>query len=1667
MIIKYFWMTALLLFAGCGGGAMPQKAGDTADASAAPEQRQNVAKRVEDPTVVEAGDDQHVLVGKAVTLYASQLDKSKHLTKFVWREGDDILSGAQACELVDLGMGTHEIALEARAKDGTVYVDHVTVVIKGEDPGNALPEANDLHFVTPEDTPFAGALRGSDRDGDPLRYVLVSLPAHGKLSGSAAHLHYTPDPDFYGTDSFMFKTNDGKIDSDLATVSITVEPRNDAPVVEPMQLETMEEQAVRATLQASDKEGDNLSFIITQQPSHGSVVIDGVQIVYTPEEGFSGEDRFVYKASDGMEDSAEVAVKVTVAHVNHPPVVSDIAVQTNEDTTINIPLSATERDGDPVTFRLISLPQFGTAQIDGNILHYQPDADRFGIERLTYVANDTHVDSAAATVTITVAAQNDAPVVSDLTLVTDEDQSKTITLQGSDVENDPLSFTIVARPLHGTLMQNGDQVSYTPEPYYHGSDSFTYKANDTHTDSAIATVDITVNSVNNLPIVQDMTLSVTEGNSLTITLQGSDADGDPLTFYHDAPSHGVLSGNGAVLNYTPENGFTGTDSFIYWANDTHADSLKKRVTITVNNAPNTPPVASDMTQQLSEDGAADITLQASDAEQTTLTYTILQQAAHGTLTQNGAIIHYVPASDYYGTDTFTYRANDGIADSNIATVGIQIDPVNDAPVATPQNLSVDEDTNLPITLGGTDIDGDTLQDLTVVTQPSHGTLSCNGFMCTYAPFANFSGSDFFTYTVSDGSLVSEPATVSITVNAQNDAPVAVGQSHTLLEDTPVTISLNATDIENDLLTYSIVTSPQHGNVTLSGNSVTYTPDMNFNGTDSFSFKANDGTVDSNIADFNLTINPVNDAPVALSQSLSVDEDTNLSMLLSGSDIDGDTLTYAVTQNPANGTLSGIAPNLTYTPSLNFHGTDYFTYVVNDGTVNSAEANVTITVNSVNDAPVANAGTDIVAKSGDSVTLDGSNSTDPDGTIVAWEWKEGSTVLAANSSFMKSDFTVGTHTLTLTITDDSGAIATDTVTVTINPATALTFQKHLLLEKMNKPEALFFADLDGDGYRDILTADSGSGDNRWLLNERNRSFDTSKPFIRDNNPWTESIYAADIDGDGDIDVLPGSYGGGNIPTLAWYENDGKTNFSEHEIAVTVADAAYVSAGDMDRDGDSDIIVGSWSDNNQNGSMSWYENDGNQNFTEHIVTSGRTHMRTIIPADLDKDGDIDLIAAEYGDGKVAWFDNNGSQSFTEHILDADTPNLYSVVVADLDGDGYLDIASSPDGNGNLYWFRNNHDGTFAAHQLLVGTDANEYGDIKTADFDNDGDTDLLYSAYGQGEVGLFRNDGSGNFTKELIATGLRQPSTMAVGDLDFDGDLDFGIALFSDKAFAWYENRLLDGPGYRRVAKTGDPADGGFGAVANYTRDADQIVTDHTNLLMWADDSSAVADVDYWSIAQYSCSNMTLGGYDDWRIPNLYELYYLLDRSLLAPQINSAFQNIATDDGYWIDVVSSDITDLEFGWIDFNNSYSSLTSLGLSHTKHIRCVRGEPISFHLIRDDAREVVLDYQHDLMWDDSTAATASAVTLSEAQDSCANLSTGGFSDWRLPNINELYAAGTISGVDLSFNKAFVNNSAVTYWSGTYDGNGDLYVLDFGGTSDDGVLATDQTAQVRCVRNIR
>jgi hypothetical protein len=355
---------------------------------------------------------------------------------------------------------------------------------------------------------------------------------------------------------------------------------------------------------------------------------------------------------------------------------------------------------------------------------------------------------------------------------------------------------------------------------------------------------------------------------------------------------------------------------------------------------------------------------ANDTVPTSATISAVTQGTHGSVTiaSDGRSVLYGPDVDFHGSDAFTYTVQD-IAGTDTATVDLTVNPTNDAPNAVADALTVAEDaaaTPVDVLANDSDVDGDALT-VTAASVPSKGTvvIAADGSGLTYQPTPGATGSDTFTYTVTDGFplgggvFATGTASVNVTITSGNADPVATADSLPILEDavaTPVDVLANDTDADNGTLTIASKTDGAKGVVVLtSPTTLTYKPNANANGSDSFTYTISDGQGGSATGTVTVTITPVNDAPNAVNDAtLRVPESagaTALAVLANDTDPDGDTLTISGATNGAHGAvaITGGGTGLTYDPVQGYVGTDVFTYTIGDGHGGADTATVLLTV----------------------------------------------------------------------------------------------------------------------------------------------------------------------------------------------------------------------------------------------------------------------------------------------------------------------------------------------------------------------------------------------------------------------------------------------------------------------------------------------------------------------------------------------------------------------------------------------------------------------------------------------------------------------------------------------------------------------------------------------------
>lgn len=545
---------------------------------------------------------------------------------------------------------------------------------------------------------------------------------------------------------------------------------------------------------------------------------------------------------------------------------SNQSIVTKEDTRVSISLDARSQSGRPVKYEIVSPPGHGELLGDAPNFEYTPHPNYFGTDTIRYRATAGE-ETKDFTFTIVIDPVGDVPIAQAAQLEVAEDRVLTASLQANHEVGDHLAFVLLTAPTKGTAQIANDTgtVTYTPNVNANGADSFTFTVSNQTGVSIPATVSVNISPANDAPSASNAVAYVVEDLIYRGALVGTDIDGDPLNFsIVTQPANAtvrILDSALGTYEVVPRPNYNGSDIFTFRVSD---GQLTATGAVSLNiSAANDAPVAAAQSRSMDEDDSLTGSFSATDADTADrLTFSAVTNPAHGALSivASTGSFTYRPNGNFHGTDQFTFQASDGRANSSPARVTLTIRPKNDAPVAQPTSLSGNEDTAIAGTLLANDVDQGDALTYSIVSQPSHGTVSLTAATgrVVYTPAAQFSGSDLFQFRVSDGTLNSAPATASINVVPVNDRPVAQGVSKSTFRGIPVRLTLVATDIDSTNLSYSIVDSPQHGSLLVLNAStglVQYTSADNYSGSDTFTFKASDGSSDSNIARATITVRP--------------------------------------------------------------------------------------------------------------------------------------------------------------------------------------------------------------------------------------------------------------------------------------------------------------------------------------------------------------------------------------------------------------------------------------------------------------------------------------------------------------------------------------------------------------------------------------------------------------------------------------------------------------------------------------------------------------------------------------------------------------------------------------------------------------------------------------------
>ncbi len=811
-----------------------------------------------------------------------------------------------------------------------------------------LTNDSDLHGGAPSE------------NNTPLTLVGIHTnPANGSLvfTGSNGSFVYTPNSlDFVGTDSFVYRVQDSLGGESLGTVYITVTEVNDPPVVVDDNITTNEDAAITFNILANDsagppsESGQTVTVFSHTNTANGtlSVNVNGT-VTYTPNPNFYGTDSFQYTARDnGTPQLASIGlVFITVNPVNDKPsftIGTDIGLAEDapahtvpgflnlasinvgpSNETDNVPHGPftsphNNQSNSNVTITVVAAnPAMFSVQPTINpttgTLTFTAAPDANGSTSVSVFVQDTGgtsnggEDTGVRTFNISLSAVSD--VENDSTTGA-EDVPQTGNLASNDNFEGPTSYSLQTAPIHGSVVINTDGTfTYTPVADYNGSDSFSYKVSNNGADE-FAAVSVTVNAV--ADVVND-TATVTEDVPYSGSVAANDNFEGPTTYALDtAPTNGLVTVNpDGTFTYTPNADFNGTDSFTYKVTNNGAIETAT-VSITIDPVADVVNDSVSVTEDIPQSGS----VATNDNFEGPTTYALDTAPTNGLVTVNpDGTFTYTPNADFNGTDSFTYKVtNNGAIET--ATVSVTVSAVADVVADT---LAVIEDTPQSGNVATNDnFEGPTTYALD--TAPTNGLVTVNpDGTFTYTPNADFNGTDSFTYKVTNSGAI-ETATVSVTVSAVADV---VADTLAVVEDTPQSGNVAINDNFEGPTTYALDTAPTNGLVTVNPDGTfTYTPNADFNGTDSFTYKVtNNGAIET--ATVSVTVSAVADV---VADTLAVIEDTPQNGNVATNDNFEGPTTYALDTAPTNGLVT-VNPDgtFTYTPNADFNGTDSFTYKV--------------------------------------------------------------------------------------------------------------------------------------------------------------------------------------------------------------------------------------------------------------------------------------------------------------------------------------------------------------------------------------------------------------------------------------------------------------------------------------------------------------------------------------------------------------------------------------------------------------------------------------------------------------------------------------------------------------------------------------------------------------------
>ncbi|EEZ85779.1 conserved hypothetical protein [Vibrio harveyi 1DA3] len=1109
-------------------------------------------------------------------------------------------------------------------------------------PVNDAPEPQDQAFTVGEDGVLtftdADLLTGAtDIEGDDLSVEGVTYTgADGVLTDNGDGTYsFAPNENFNGDVNFTFDVSDGT-DTVTANIDVTVTPENDPPVAGSTAYTVHEDNSITISdsqllANSSDIEGDVLIDSVSYSGNDGVLEINGDgTYTFSPNENFSGEVSLdvVVVDEEGATDSTTAGI--TVIEVNDPPIAGPTAYTIDEDQVLTfsesqVLLNASDVEGDVELVGISYDGPDGIFSVNGDgTCSFAPNENFNGQVQLDVTIRDEDGAEVDTYITVDVLPINDAPVSGNLAYSVDEDNSITLSqeqllAQASDVEGDALTASNLVVDGDATVTANDDgSFTITPDANFNGDIDITFDIND-GSDTIVATADLTVNPVNDLPQPEDQAFTIGEDGVLTFTDQdlldgATDIDGDDLSVegvtYTGAD--GVLTDNGdGTYSFAPNENFNGDVNFTFDVSD-GTDTVTANIDVTVT-PENDPPVAGSTSYTVHEDNSITISdeqllANSSDVEGDVAVDSVSYSGTDGVFQDNGdGTYTFSPNENFNGEVSLDVVVVDEDGATDSTTAGITVLEVNDPPIAGATSYSVNEDEVITISseqllANASDVEGEVAID-SVSYSGSDGIFTDNGDgTFSFAPNANFDGDVSLDVVVVDEDGATASTNANIDVLPINDAPVSGDLAYSVDEDNSITLSqeqllAQASDVEGDALTASNLVVDGDATVTANDDgSFTITPDANFNGDIDITFDINDGS-DTIVATADLTVNPVNDLPQPEDQAFTTGEDgvllfTDEDLLDGATDIDGDDLSVeSVSYTGADGVLTDNGDGTySFAPNENFNGDVNFTFDVSDGT-DTVTANIDVSVTPENDPPVAGS-TSYTVHEDNSITISDeqllANSSDIEGDVavdsVSYSGTDG--VFQDNGdgtyNFSPNENFNGEVSLDVVVVDEEGATDSTTAGITVlevndppiagatsysvNEDEVITISSEQLLANASDVEGDVAIDSVSYSGSDGIFTDNGDGTFSFAPNENFNGDVSLDVVVTDEDGATVATNA-------NIDVLPVNDAPVSGDLAYSVDEDGSITLSQEQLLAQAGDVDGddLTASNLTVDGNATVVA----------------------------------------------------------------------------------------------------------------------------------------------------------------------------------------------------------------------------------------------------------------------------------------------------------------------------------------------------------------------------------------------------------------------------------------------------------------------------------------------------------------